>query len=118
MGPFRHTTDMGEISGFGGDYEECCQDMLEAGVMFLANKQSPDFKVLENPQIYGIVKLEGADAEALEKAVLAAAKGEATGAMHHAVMSRLAWIGKNGWSAYCAKLREPEPIKQAPAKRT
>ena len=104
---FRHTQDMGEISGFGGGYERCCQDMLEAGVKFLIEKQgAADFRVLENPNIYGIVKLEGADSEALEKAVLEGAKGGATGAMHHAVMVRLAYIAKKGWKEYCIEIRK------------
>ena len=32
---YRHTEDMGEISGFGGGYEKLCQDMLNAGVRIL-----------------------------------------------------------------------------------
>ena len=105
---YRHTADMGEISGFGGGYEACCQDMLEAGVGWLADR--PD-AVLEGntfKNIYGIFEASSDDAKAMEKVVLEAAKGEATGAMHHGVMSRLFWISMNGWQAYCEKLREME----------
>lgn len=105
---YRHTPDMGEISGFGGGYEECCQDMLEAGVKWLNENKNSDLKGSASPQIFGILIAESEDAKALEKVVLDAAKGEATGAMHHAVMSRLFWIAKNGWDAYCAELRKEE----------
>lgn len=105
---YRHTDDMGEISGFGGEYEKCCQDMLEAGVNWLISKTNPDFQVLESHRIYGIVKLEGADAQELDDVVLKASGGEATGAMHHTVMSRLAYIAKNGWDRYCEELRKSE----------
>lgn len=104
---YKHTDDMGEISGFGGGYEAVCQQMLHNGVSFLANRSGADVKVLESPQIYGIVKMEGDDAEALELAVMAGID-DATGAMHHAVMSRLAYINKNGWDTYCAELRKPK----------
>lgn len=103
---YKHTEDMGEISGFGGGYEALCQQMLHNGVSFLAERSGADVTVLESPQIYGLVKLEGEDAKALEEAVMDGIDG-ATGAMHHAVMARLAYINKNGWDAYCAELRKP-----------
>ena|SRR5579863_3829163 len=102
---YRHTPDMGQISGFGGGYEACCQDMLEAGVNWLIAHTTADISVLENPQIYGIIKEGTPETEELSEVVLDGAKGEATGAMHHAVMSRLAFIAKNGWDAYCSTLR-------------
>ena len=103
---FRHTDDMGEISGFGGDYEACCQDMLEAGVRWLNEHPKPDLHAYGYEGVYGVMVADSDDAKAMEKDVLAAANGEATGAMHHAVMSRLFWIAKNGWDAYCAKARK------------
>lgn len=105
---YRHTADMGEISGFDGGYEDCCQDMLEAGVKWLNEHPNPDLQGHTFKGVYGVMVPESDDARALEGAVLDAAKGEATGAMHHAVMSRLFYIGKNGWEAYCAQLREPD----------
>lgn len=105
MMEYKHTKDMGEISGFGGGYEALCQQMLHNGVTFLAERSRTDVRVLESPNLYGIVKLEGDDAEALESAVMQDIE-DATGAMHHAVMSRLAYINKNGWDDYCGTLRE------------
>ena len=113
---YRHTLDMGEISGFGGGYEACCQDMLEAGVVWLdRNKQKghePNLQGHSFKNIYGIMIADSDDAKAMEKTVLEAAKGEATGAMHHAVMSRLFYIAKNGWDSYCVELRKHE--KESP----
>jgi len=106
MAEYRHTDDMGEISGFGGGYEACCQDMLEAGVRWLDEHKGTDVKVLENPHIYGIIKEGSPETEALSAAVIEASKGEATGAMHHAVMSRLMFIAANGWDRYCEELRK------------
>ena len=103
---YRHTDDMGEISGFGGSYEEGCQKMLEAGVKWLAEHDA-DIQVLENPSIYGIIKEGTSDTEELSKAAVAATD-DCTGAMHHAVMSRLAYIDKNGWQKYCEELRQHE----------
>jgi hypothetical protein len=105
MSSYRHTDDMGEISGFGGGYEELCQDMLEAGVKWLNEHPKPDLQGHSFSGIYGIMVADSDDARAMERAVLDAAKEEATGAMHHSVMSRLFWIARNGWDAYCAELR-------------
>ena len=104
---YKHTKDMGQISGFGGNYEDVCQQMLHNGVLFLGRRSAADVKVLESPQIFGVVQLEGDDAQALEDAVMDGIE-DATGAMHHSVMSRLAWINKNGWDAYCDELRKSE----------
>lgn len=105
---YRHTPDMGEISGFGGGYEDCCQDMLEAGVKWLAGHKDAVLEGHSFKNIYGVFSPDSDDAKAMDQVVIDAAKGEATGAMHHAVMSRLFWISKNGWDAYCAELRKPE----------
>lgn len=103
---YRHTPDMGEISGFGGGYEECCQDMLEAGCKWLDERGDTDLQGHVYKGVYGIFVPDSDDAKALEKVVIDASKGEATGAMHQAVMSRLFFIGKNGWGAYCAEIRK------------
>ena len=102
---YKHTEDMGEISGFGGDYEATCQQMLHNGVAFLAERAGTNIKVLENPNVYGIVKLEGQDADALEDAVMHGID-DCTEAMHHNIMVRLAFINKNGWNKYCVELRK------------
>jgi hypothetical protein len=110
---YRHTEDMGEISGFGGVYESCCQDMLEAGVLWLNERTSaPDLKLHSYKNVYGVLVADSEDAKAMEKVVLDAAKGEATGAMHQAVMTRLFFIAKNGWDSYCVELRKPKRAEQ------
>lgn len=112
MATYRHTPDMGEISGFGGGYEACCQDMLEAGVKHIEEKKlaGSDVQISGYQGIYGLVFPENQPTKDLEAAVLEAAKGEATGAMHHAVMSRLAWIAREGWDRYCTECRKREAV--------
>lgn len=106
---FRHTPDMGEISGFGGGYEKVCQDMLEAGVKFIHDKHlsGGDVKVSEYANVYGICFPENQPTKDMERAVLDAGK-DCTGAMHHAVMSRLAYIARNSWDKYCEECRKHE----------
>ena len=100
---YRHTPEMGEISGFGGDYEKTCQDMLEAGVKWLeANKdKKKDLKGKTFENVYGIFEADSEAAKDMEKAVMEPVKGQgATGAMHHAVMENLFYIAKVGWDKY------------------
>ncbi len=105
---YRHTTDMGEISGFGGDYETCCQDMLNAGVQWLQDNKNAKLEGHTFKNVYGVFVPDSQDAQELDRIVLDAAKGEATGAMHHAVMSRLLFIAQNGWEKYCEELKKDE----------
>ena len=104
---YRHTPEMGEISGFGGDYEKTCQAMLEAGVKWLeANKdKKKDLKGKSFKNVYGIFEVTSDAAKAMEKAVMESVKGQgATGAMHQAVMDRLFYIAKDGWDKYVERL--------------
>lgn len=117
MSGYRHTPEMGEISGFGGGYEQCCQDMLEAGVVWL--NQHPEreelrFKGYEG--VFGWMKPVSDSAKQLEQAVLVASRREATGAQFHAVIERLLYISQNGWQSYCDALvqRQREKKQQVP----
>lgn len=105
---YRHTEDMGEISGFGGGYESCCQDMLEAGVQWITEHPDCDLKGHGFKGVTGIFVEDSPDAEALALVSTNAAKGEATGAMHEAVMRRLFFIRYNGWEKYCDEIRKYE----------
>lgn len=106
---YRHTDDMGEISGFGGGYEAVCQNMLHAACKWLLeDKPAADPQFHGFKDVYGLVIGDNADAKEFDKVVLDAANGDCTGAMHQAVVSRALWIKKNGWDAYCTELRNRE----------
>lgn len=93
---FRHTPDMGEISGFGGDYEIVCQDMLSAGVDWLYRQ---GVKANRKP------RLNSDDEKYLSKVIVDASKGECTDAMQGIIMERLRSIAQNGWQDYCDQMR-------------
>lgn len=103
---YRHTPDMGEISGFGGSYEKGCQDMLEAGVKWVVAHDSAELRASEFKGVYGLLMTESDDAKELSELVVEVTGGECSGAMHHAVMSRLMWIAEHGWSEYVEEVRE------------
>ncbi len=102
---WKHTPEMGEISGFGGGYEEACQQMLHQGVAYLVSlgERRPEFEVETYRGVFGICDLTGPDAEGLEAAVMAGDGFGATGAMHQAVMMRLRFIAEHGWERYVAE---------------
>lgn len=105
MTRYRHTPDMGEISGFNGDYEECCQRMLEAGMKWLNEHGNADLRAKGLKDVYGLLMPDTPETEELSEAITGAVE-DCTGAMHHAVMSRLMFIAKNGWDKYCEELRK------------
>jgi len=113
MSAYETTDDMGEISGFGGGYEATCRAMLTAGMQWLeANPQAdPHFRGYKN--IYGIITEENDDAKALSKAVVDAADGDCTGAMHQAVISRCLAAKRLGWDEYCKQCREHNAKEEA-----
>lgn len=95
---------MSEISGMGGDYEQKCRTMLKAGLEWFDENPDADPKFTECEGIYGIIDINNSDAEALSKAVIASVGG-CSGAMHHAVLSSVMWIRKNGWDAYVESMK-------------
>lgn len=108
-GSYEFTEEMGEISGFGGGYEATCRAMLKAGAEFWdAQPEGFDPKYQGMKNVYGLMLDHNEDAKKLDAAILAASGGGATGAMHHAVVSHLLFIRKNGWEAYRADMSKPE----------
>ena len=101
---YKHTTEMEEISGFGGGYEDACQDMLHAGVTWLIErKEKPDLQGHTYKNVTGIFSADSDDAKEMEKVVVGATDG-CSGAMVQAVMQRLFWISHNSWDAYCTEV--------------
>ena len=106
MTEYIHTPAMGEISGFGGSYEAGCQTMLDAGVKWLEEHKDADLQAHSYENVFGIIIPDSDDAKELERVIVAAADekypdGGVTGAMLHAVMSRLFYIARKGWDDYC-----------------
>jgi len=88
-----------DISGFGGSYEAGCQKMLLNGIKFLNEHPNFDFRVYkQSPQVFGLCIGEGESAEALDKAVCEGV--DPSGAMHHAVISHLAYIHERGYDTW------------------
>ena len=106
------TDDMGEISGFGGGYEATCRAMAFAGMDWLdANPDAaPQFTGYKN--IYGVITEDNEDAKALSAAVVAAAGGDCTGAMHQATIGHALAYKRLGWDEYCRQLREPKDARK------
>jgi hypothetical protein len=106
---YEFTPEMGEISGFGGGYEDACRSMLKAAMeWFDANPNAnPEFKGCEN--VYGLVVEDNDDAKALsDAAVKAAGEHGCTGAMHQAVITHSLFIKKNGWDKYVEEMSKRE----------
>lgn len=116
---YRHTADMGEISGFGGVYEEHCQLMLDAGARYIIdnNIHSDQLKIGSLKNVFGITFPESPEAKALEDVILKACGDEGcSGAMMHATMHRCYAIADKGWDWYCATLREAEAMEKTVGK--
>ena len=111
------TDDMGEISGFGGEYEAMCRRMVKAGVEFW-DAQDAAFERGERPTkfepvfhgfkgVTGLCMEDNADAEALTAAIVGVDSG-LTGAMHHAAVMHVIAFRLWGAERYCEELRNRE----------
>lgn len=109
--------DMGEISGFGGSYEQGCRAMVLAGINWLDEHPNAQPQFKGSPQIFGVVLENNPDAEALTNAIMSAeitdengkvmkCREEATGAMHHAAVNHCLAYKKLGWDEYRRQLCE------------
>jgi hypothetical protein len=106
-----YDSEMGEISGFGGGYEETCRRMALTGMKWLDDNPSADPKFHGYRGITGVISEDNDDAKALTAAVLAASGGDCTGAMHQAAINHALAYKRLGWDGYRAEMlkREEEP---------
>lgn len=106
------TPEMGEISGFGGGYEDMCRQMLFSALDWLDEHPDADPQFHGYEGIYGVISEDNEDAKSLSEAAVAPSmedgSGGATGAMHQAVISSALWIRKNGWDAYVEAMSRRE----------
>lgn len=102
---YEFTPEMGEISGFGGGYEDCCRAMLKAGMDWIDAHPEADPQFHGYKGVYGIISEDNDDAKALSKAIVSGDNGTGcTGAMHQAVTTACLRIKKYGWDFYVEKM--------------
>lgn len=94
---------MGEISGFGGGYEEACRIMLRAGLHWLDDNTGADPQFHGFNGVSGVIVGDNADAKELSNVICKSVE-DCTGAMHQAVVSACLYIRKNGWDSYCTAM--------------
>ena len=99
---------MGEISGFGGGYEETCRNMLYGALAYLDEHCATHEKKKQTVKLFfDQLRSDSPTQEhPLEKAIMDACKDDCTGAMHGAVVSHLQCIINNGWDKWAAKMVE------------
>lgn len=104
MNKYIFTNDMKEISGLGGQYEECCRKMVIAGLEWFDENEGKSPKFITFRGITGVCQSDNEDAKELsEVMVKAVAEFGATGAMHQYTVHHVMWIIKNGWDEYVKK---------------
>jgi len=95
-----------DISGMGGSYENGCQKMLLNGLKWLKEHPTFDFSHAYKAYsgIYGMVTSQNVLAKELDQVTIGDL--DATGAMHQAVVSHLAYIHKHGHDQWIAELEK------------
>lgn len=110
------TEGMGEVSGLGGDYEECCRAMVLAGVEWTDKHpgQFPEFSEIAG--VFGLINPKDGPAKELVDVVVQAAnrfgKGDPSGAMVHATVGHVLFIASKGWDVYVARMLKDDKPRQ------
>lgn len=116
MPDYLYTDDMVEISGFGGGYEAACRSMVKAGCEWFDAHPNAQPKFHGYKGFYGLIEEDNQDAKDLSAAVLAAANGDSTGAMHQAAIGHILAIHRSGWDWYVGESRRRYAQEQAAAR--
>lgn len=107
MSKYKYTEDCTEISGFGGDYEKACRNMVIAGMEHLDKNHgsNPTFDQYEN--IFGLTTNENEDMKKLQNHMLEA-EPHCSGAMMQACTNHVLYAYKNGWDKYISQMSKKE----------
>lgn len=97
---YEFTDEMGEISGFGGRYEDTCRVMVVAGLKWLDENPEADPKFTAYKNIYGVISEDNKDVKTLTKVMVEASGNDCTGAMHQATVGTVLWIKHRSWAEY------------------
>src|SRR5437867_10304020 len=111
MSTASHKIETVDISGFGrgGGYENACQKMITAGMIYLS--EHPDFNWKYSSlmggaiKVYGIITPENDDSKKLDKALMKAVP-DSSGAMHQAVVGHLMAIWRDGYQVWLNRARK------------
>lgn len=93
---YQFTAEMGEISGFGGGYEDACRKMVIAGLEWCDEHPDAELSYTTLEGVYGLTANESDDMKLMQEAMLTAIGHDCTGAMMQATMGHVMFIRKNG----------------------
>ena len=106
---YEYTEKCREISGFGGEYEEGCRNMVIAGMEWLdANPDAkPEFTQLEG--VFGMTFQENEDMKNMQNHMNDEVGGGVTGAMMQASTNHVLAAKKLGWENYIKEMETERP---------
>lgn len=97
MSKYAFTPECREVSGFGGDYEQACRTMIQAGMDWIDAHPGASLVYV------GYYSDNSPDMQALEKQVQESVDCP-SGAMMACTLNHIMFAHKNGWDKYLAEL--------------
>ena len=104
---YEFTAGMGEISGFGGGYEEVCRRLVINGTTWLDENPEANLEFKGYQGVYGIIEADSKDATSLHTA-MTEGEDDVTGAMMHACTHHVLAIKEHGWDDYVSKMSKTD----------
>jgi len=106
MKNYEYTEKCREISGFGGEYEKACRDMVKAGMEWLDQNPEAEPTFAQSKKVIGLTIDENEDMQKMQS-VMVAAVGGCSGAMMQAATNHVLYARKNGWEKYIQEMEMP-----------
>ena len=101
-----------EISGFGGDYEQACRDMVRAGMRWWDEHPKAEISFEQSNNIYGLTANESNDCKTLSEVMDASIGCGCSSAMMQACLNHLMYAHEHGWDQYMEKMVEERPKEE------
>lgn len=99
---YNYTDKCREISGFGGEYEQRCREMVKRGMEWCDKNDVKDLSFHTHKNILGHINADNEKSLELEKYITEGI--DCSGLMVQGVIQHIIFALNNGWEAYIKKM--------------
>jgi hypothetical protein len=101
---YEWTDEMDEISGFGGEYEESCRQMVTAGLKWLERNDGPATEFSMGDNVFARIDEEAEATDELRTHMASAVDMDPSPSMLHLCVKHTLYAHEIGFEAYVTRL--------------
>jgi len=96
--------EIGEISGFGGEYEESCRQMVTAGLKWLEQNEGPSTEFSTGDNVFAQIDEEADATDELRTHMVSAVDMDPSPSMLHLCLKHTLYANEIGWEGHVTQL--------------